>query len=105
MIRDESEFRSSRRRLLKLQSRAESIVTDPQKSRRVKDMELAGVHSMINQLQQEIRAYELAQIQCTIHDLKSELQDADVASLPFVIQKTLDVLEEMTRVLQPALNP
>ena len=90
------------RRLLDLQTRAEQIVTHPQKSRRVKEMELAGVHGMIEQLQREIQAYELARIQHAIHTLRDELQGIEAAKLPSVIQKTLDVLEEVTHVLQPA---
>jgi len=39
----------------------------PKKSRRVKEMELAGVRGMVEQLQREIQAYELARIQQSIH--------------------------------------
>lgn len=70
-------------------------------SRRVKEMEQAGVHGMVEQLQREIQAYELARIQHSIHILRDELQGIEAAKLPSVIQKTLDVLEEVTHVLQP----
>lgn len=104
MIHDTDELGVCRRRFRELQSRAEQIVTHPQKSRRVKEIELAGVRSMIEQLQQEIQTYELVQIQHSIHALRDDLQNVDVAKLPSVIRKTLDVLEEVTRVLQPALR-
>lgn len=45
--------------------------------------------------------YELARIQHSIHILRDELQGIEVAKLPSVIQKTLDVLEEVTHILQP----
>ena len=104
MIHNIDELRICQHRLLDLQTRAEQIVTHPQKSKRVKEMELAGVHGMIEQLQREIQSYELACIQHSIHALRDELQDIEAAKLPSVIQRTLDVLEEMTYILQPALG-
>ena len=102
MIHNTDDLGICQRRLLGLQTRAEQIVTHPQKSRRIKEMELAGVRGMIEQLEREIQAYEFARIQHSIHILRDELRDTEVARLPFMIQKTLDVLEEMTHVLQPA---
>jgi hypothetical protein len=51
-----------------------------------------------------ISRYELTRIQHSIHTLRDELQGIEAAKLPSVIQKTLDVLEEVTHVLQPALG-
>ena len=101
MIQNADQLRIYRHRLLELQTRAEQIVTHPQKSRRVKEIELAGVHGMAEQLQREIQTYELARMQQSIHILRDELQGIEAAKLPTVIQKTLDVLEEVTHVLQP----
>jgi len=55
MIRNADESRICQRRLVRLQTRAEQIVTHPQKSRRVKEMELAGVRGMMEQLRGEIQ--------------------------------------------------
>lgn len=104
MIQNSDERRVCQRRLLELRARAEQIVTHPHKSRRVKDMELAGVRGMVEQLQQEIQTYDFARIQQSIHTLKGELKDIEPAQLPTVMQKTLDVLEEVTFVLQPATD-
>ncbi len=104
MIHSADELRICQRRLLELQTRAEQIVIHPQKSRRVKEMELAGARGMIEQLQREIQAYELACIQHSIHSLRDELQGIEATRLPSMIQRTLDVLEEVTHVLQPALG-
>jgi len=104
MIQNADELRICQRRLFELQTRAEQIVTHPQKSRRVKEMELAGVRGMVGQLHQEIQAYELARIQQSIHTLRDELQGIEAAKLPAVIRKTLDVLEEMIHVLQPTVG-
>jgi len=103
-INNSDELKVCQRHLLELRARAEQIVVEPQKSRRVKDMELAGVRGMIEQLRGEIQAYELAQIQHTIYTLRSELDGIDSESLPAVMQRTLDVIEEVTHVLQPALG-
>ena len=101
MIQDVNELEISKSRLSQLQARVENIVTHPKKSRRIKEMELAGVLGMIQQIQQEIRSYELTQIQRSIHVLKDELQKTEAANLPKLVFQTLDVLEEVTNVLQP----
>jgi len=101
MIQNLNELEVCKHRLKKLYNRIEQIVIHPQKSRRAKEMELAGVRGMIEQLQREIQSYELSQIQQSIHTLKDELRGIDSANLSKLVQKTLDVLEEMTNVLQP----
>ncbi len=63
MIQNIDELEVCRCRLVKLQNQIEQIVTHPQKSRRTKDMELAGVRGMIEQLQQEIQSYKLTRLQ------------------------------------------
>jgi len=85
MIQNVSELEVCKRRLTKLQNRIEQIVIHPKKSRRAKEMELAGVRGMIEQLQREIQSYELAQIQHSIHTLKDELRGIDSANLPRII--------------------
>ena len=59
MIQNADELRICQRRLFELQTRAEQIVTHPQKSRRVKEMELAGVRGMVEQLQGEGESEDL----------------------------------------------
>ena len=98
MIQNVNELGVCRRRLLSLQTRIEQIVTHPQKSRRAKEIELAGVRGMIDQIQQEIQSFELSQIQQSIHTLKAELQAVEPANLTLIVQKTLSVLEKMTTV-------
>ncbi|MBC8232323.1 hypothetical protein H8E77_22480 [bacterium] len=66
MIQNFNELEVCKHRLTKLQNRIEQIVIHPKKSRRAKEMELAGVRGMIEQLQREIQSYELAQIQQSI---------------------------------------
>lgn len=88
MIQNVNELEVCKRRLLSLQTRIEQIVTHPQKSRRAKEIELAGVRGMIDQLQQEIQSFELSQIQQSIHTLKVELQAVEPANLTLIVQET-----------------
>jgi len=91
MIQNSNELEVCKRRLTELQNRIEQIVIHPQKSRRAKEMELAGVRGMIEQLQGEIQSYEFAQIQPSIHTIRDKLQKIDSTNLPNVVQKTSDV--------------
>ena len=104
MIQNVEELQICKRRLFKLQNRVERIVTNPKKGRRAKEMELAGVRGMINQLRGEIQSFELSQIQKSIHTLKQELQDGDSANLPTIVQETLSLLEEVATVLHPTAS-
>jgi len=103
MVQNREELAIAQERLRELQARMEQIVADPNKSRRVKEMELAGVRSMIAQIEQEIRLLTLEEIRETIHALQGELASNDTVNLLAVLSKTLDVLEEVTRILlQPS---
>jgi len=94
MIQNANELEVCKRRLTELQARKNQIVSHTQKSRRAKDMELAGVRGMIEQLQGEIQSYEL--IQQSVHALKDKLQGIDSTNLSNVVQKTSDFLGKMT---------
>ena len=58
MIKNRKELKICIRRLLKLQNMFEKVITNHEKKRRVKDIELAGISEMIKQLQDEIRIYQ-----------------------------------------------
>jgi len=62
MIQNLNELEVCKHRLKQLQNRIEQIVIHPQKSKRAKEMELAGVRGMIEQLQREIQSYEFVLI-------------------------------------------
>lgn len=101
MIRDDEELAVSQQRLGELRVRVERIVADPVKSRRVKDMELAGVQGMIAQIEKDILSYSLSQLQQSIHGLRNELHTHESPDLPGALSRTLGLLEEVTRILQP----
>lgn len=105
MIQDPEGLAIAQERLRELQARIEQIVADPNKSRRAKEMELAGVRSMMMQIEREIREYNLSQIQRAIHSLQGELESSkDTGDLLAVVSKTLNVLEEVTQILsQPTV--
>ncbi|MFQ5855535.1 MAG: hypothetical protein ACE5LU_07840 [Anaerolineae bacterium] len=105
MIQDAEELAVSQERLQELEARVEKIVADPRKSRRVKEMELAGVRGMMMQIEREIWEHSLSKIQQSIHAIQGELESGGAGvDLPGVVFRTLGVLEEITRVLEPAVN-
>jgi hypothetical protein len=105
MIQGAEELAIAQERLRELQARIEQIVSDPHKSRRAKEMELAGVRSMMMQIEREIREYNLSEIQRTIQSLQGELESSEgTVDLLVVVSKTLNVLEEVTQILlQPTV--
>ena len=70
MIKNVHEHEICKHRLLKLQTWAEEIGTNPNTSEFAKELELAGVRGMIEQLQQEIESFESPPIKPPI-DTKS----------------------------------
>ncbi|MBC8230702.1 hypothetical protein H8E77_14225 [bacterium] len=87
MIQNVNELEVCKRRLLSLQARIEQIVTHPQKSRRAKEMELAGVRGMVHHLKQELQTFELSQFQQPIHTIKAELQEGHPENQTWIVQK------------------
>lgn len=104
MIHNDEELSIARERLQDLERRVEQIVSDPDKSRRAKEMELAGVRGMIFQIEQETRAYQLSSIQQSIHAIQNELESGESTELSVVVSKTLKILEEMTNVIDSPMT-
>ena len=89
------DLRIARERLAQLNARVENIVTDPGKSRRVKDMELAGVRGMVEQIESEIRHHRLSAIRKQVDALRDELGKTDIESVNRVVGGTLDLVEQL----------
>ena len=58
VIQNAEELAIAYERLGELEKRFEQIVADPHKSRRAKEMELAGVRGMMMQIEREIREHK-----------------------------------------------
>lgn len=95
MAEEERNVHVARQRVQQLRERVTEIVTDPHKPRRVKDMELAGVRGMIEQIQKEIRSSQALRIRRQIQALRSELNAGAPDSLTSVMAGTLDLVEQM----------
>lgn len=93
-VQDELEI--ARERANTLRRRVEQIVTDPGKPRRTKDIELAGVRGMIEQIEQEIATVQSERYRAEIEALRSQLREGDSDSLRRVVDGTLELIEEMT---------
>ena len=75
-----NELEICQRRLLRLQTRAEQIVAHSHKSRRVKEMELAGVRGMIEQLE-ILRCVDLGLTDlCTSHSISRSLSNLQISN-------------------------
>ena len=95
MTTDEHGIQIARERLEGLRRQAERIVIDPQKPRRIKDMELAGVNGMIEQVESEIRVLSLGVVCERVDALRARLRDGTSADLGEVMDCALDLVEQL----------
>jgi hypothetical protein len=95
MIEESQEIQIARERLAMLRRRMEEIVTDPDKPRRVKDMELAGLQGMMAQIEAEIRACTAARMREQVEALRRQLQTEGPRVLGQVLGSTLDLVEQL----------
>ena len=95
MTRQEQDLEVARERLGSLQRRVERIVIDPSKPRRVKDMELAGVNGMIQQVESEIRALAAGALCEQVDALRVRLRGDDARTLGEVVEGALDLVEQL----------
>ena len=84
MIQNTNELEICKRRLQKLQTWAEDIANQQNKSQRAKEMVLAGVHGMAEQLQQEIQSFER-------RDYPWHLEDGETYEFCFL---RIDIVEQ-----------
>ncbi|MDP6117597.1 MAG: hypothetical protein QGF00_13050 [Planctomycetota bacterium] len=95
MTENEQEIDIARSRLKDLRIQAERIVTDSDKLRRVKDMELAGIHGMIEQVENEIRELISSDLREQVGELRSRLHSEDPQALGEIVDGALDVVEQL----------
>ena len=95
MPNDTAQLGIARERLATLRGRVEDVVADPSKPRRVKDMELAGIRGMIEQIEAEVHRLEARSIREHVGELRMELATGDAQALTRVIGGTLDLVERL----------
>ena len=105
MIETSDELAISRERVNHLRSRYQEIAGEPNKDFRIKEVELAGIRGMIEQIEGEIAGYVLTEIHQTINSLRVRVRETDAANLPQALDETLGVLDSVTdlmRLIGPA---
>ncbi|MBI4771505.1 MAG: hypothetical protein HY784_14120 [Chloroflexi bacterium] len=108
MIKTPDELAVSQERLSELRARFEEIANSQNKNPRIKEVELAGVRGMIEQIDAEITSYLLTEIHQTIDSLRVRVRETDTLNLPQALDETLGVLDSVTdlmRVSGPASRP
>ena len=100
MIETSDELAISRERVNHLRSRYQEIAGEPNKDSRIKEVELAGVRGMIEQIDAEIASYLLTEIHQTINSLRVRVRETGTLNLPQALDETLGVLDSVTDLMR-----
>lgn len=103
MIETQEGLILSLEQLSKLRAWEKKIVDDLNQHPRLKKSELAGIRSMIAQIEKEIRLYNLACLQKTLQELQLRSRTTPPEKLPELFAQTLGAIEEFTVTLQPVI--
>ncbi len=101
MIETQEGLLVSQEQLAKLRAWEEEIVNDLNQQPRIKESKLAGIRSMIAQIEREIRLYNLARFRETLQELQLRSRTTPPEKLPELFAQTLGAMEEFTVSLQP----
>lgn len=102
MIENKTQLLFSEEQLEKVRSREKEIANDSSLDSRLKESKLAGIRSMIGQIEQEIRAYNLVQVKNAISELEEQVQGTDVEQMPELLRRTIRVMRDLTNATPPA---
>jgi len=101
MITNFEQLEFSIQQLEKLRARTHKIEADPAKNVLFKEMELAGVRGMIEQIEKEVRSYNLTRLRETLKELQSRSRVTSPEELPELFALMLGAIDEFTATLQP----
>jgi hypothetical protein len=103
MIENQEDLVLSQEQLAKLRTWEEEIVNDLNLHPRLKKSELAGIRSMIAQIEREIRVYNLARLRETVKELQVRSSTTSPEKVPELFAQMLGAIEEFTVALQPII--
>lgn len=103
MIENLEQLNFSRQQLDKLRQHAQEIEADPAEDILFKEMELAGVQGMMDQIEKEVRLYNLARFRETVQELQLRSRTTPPEKLSELFAQTLGAIEEFTLALQPVV--
>lgn len=101
MIANEEQRINSQARLAELRMWEDDTINKPNLDPRLKKSELAGIRSMITQIEREIRAYNLSRVQNAIDHLEAQAQTARPEQLPVLLSQTISVMRDLANAMQP----
>jgi hypothetical protein len=103
MIENEEQLVHSQQQLARLRVMEERVVNNPDRHPRLKKSELAGIRSMIAQIEREIRLYNLSRLQSSINELEEQAQKSSIEQLPELLSQKIRTMRELTDALQPVI--
>ena len=103
MIENEVQLINSQERLDELREWEEETINKPNLDSRLKKSELAGIRSMITQIEREIRVYHLSRVQNAINNLEEQAQRASPEQLPALLYQTISLMRDLANAMQPVV--
>lgn len=64
-------------------------------------MELAGLRSVVDEVQTELQAYQIAELEKSVRGLQSRLSSSDTTDVKAALSETLRVIEQLLVILRP----
>jgi len=103
MIENQEQLVHSQQQLVRLRGMEERVIGNFNRHPRLKKSELAGIRSMITQIEREIRIYNLSRLQSSVNELEEQAQNLSVAELPALLSQKIRVIREATAAMQPVI--
>lgn len=103
MIENREQLFLSQRQLKKLRSMEERTANDLKEDFRLRESKLAGICSMIAQLEKEIRMYHLTRFQESLKELQVRSKKTSPEELPELFAQMIGAMEEFTTAIQPII--
>lgn len=101
MITNNNEATVTLARLSELRSRYDAIQSDAAKNERAKKMELAGIQSVVEQMQSELQAYQISELEKSVHNLQNKLRSTETVDIKSALSETLNVIEQLLKIMRP----
>jgi uncharacterized protein YpuA (DUF1002 family) len=93
----------SQEQLSKLRAMEERVINNQNRDPRLKKSELAGIRSMIAQIEREIRVYNFARLQDSINELDQQVKKLNSEELPTWLFQSIRTMKEMAEAVQPVI--
>jgi len=103
MIETQEGLILSQEQLAKLRDWEEKIANDLNQHPRLKKSELAGIRSMMAEIEREIRVYNFSRLQSSIHELEEQVQKLDAEQLPLALSQKIHFIRETADAMQPVI--